>query len=53
LPTNYPEFFGQFVLSINGTPLECNVFSRFRLEEVETTYNIAVAATGSGSEQVH
>ncbi|MFN3388487.1 MAG: DNA adenine methylase [Allosphingosinicella sp.] len=39
---------GKFVLSINDTPGVREVFRRFELEEVETTYTIATAATGAG-----
>lgn len=38
----------QFVLSINDTPLAREVFGRFRLDEVQTTYTIATAASGRG-----
>lgn len=41
------EITGRFVLSINDTPLAREVFGRFRIEEVETTYTVA-ASTGTG-----
>lgn len=40
---------GQFILSINDTPMARSVFGRFRLEEVETTYTISTATTGHGT----
>lgn len=39
---------GQFILSINDTPGARGVFNQFEIEEVETTYSIATAATGAG-----
>jgi DNA adenine methylase len=39
---------GQFVLSINDTPGAREVFSRFALEDVETTYTIGTKAAGGG-----
>lgn len=39
---------GQFVLSINATPLAREVFGRFQMAEVETTYTIATASAGKG-----
>ncbi|WP_345785277.1 DNA adenine methylase [Roseisolibacter sp. H3M3-2] len=39
---------GRFILSINDTPLAREVFGRFELEEVETTWTISTAATGGG-----
>jgi DNA adenine methylase len=39
---------GRFVLSINDTPLAREVFGRFALEEVQTTYTISTATVGSG-----
>lgn len=40
---------GRFVLSINDTPLAREVFSRFQLAEVQTTYTISTATTGGGT----
>lgn len=39
---------GQFVLSINDTPLARECFGWFSFEEVQTTYTIATATAGSG-----
>lgn len=39
---------GKFILSINDTPGAREVFERFNIEMVETTYTIATATTGSG-----
>lgn len=39
---------GQFILSINDTPLAREVFGRFRMEEVQTTYTISTATAGAG-----
>ncbi|MFQ3894629.1 DNA adenine methylase [Sphingobium sp. R-7] len=39
---------GQFILSINDTPGAREVFSRFDIEAVETTWTIATASTGGG-----
>ncbi|MBB3347301.1 DNA adenine methylase [Sphingomonas sp. BK069] len=39
---------GTFVLSINATPGAREVFARFALDEVATTYTIGTAAAGSG-----
>jgi DNA adenine methylase len=39
---------GSFILSINDTPGAREVFGRFALEQVETTWTIATAATGGG-----
>jgi DNA adenine methylase len=39
---------GQFVLSINDTPGVREIFGRFVLEEVETTYTIGTASAGGG-----
>jgi DNA adenine methylase len=39
---------GRFVLSINATEGARDVFGRFNVEEVETTYTIATASTGGG-----
>lgn len=39
---------GRFVLSINDTPGARAVFDRFDVAEVETTYSLGTAATGSG-----
>lgn len=39
---------GSFILSINDTPLSREVFAPFAIEEVETTYTLATAATGAG-----
>lgn len=39
---------GQFVLSINDTPGAREVYGRFDIEEVETTYTIATATAGAG-----
>jgi DNA adenine methylase len=39
---------GRFVLSINDTPGAREVFSRFDIAEVETTWTIATASSGSG-----
>ncbi len=37
---------GQFVLSINGTPGAREVFGRFQVDDVETTYTIGTAGGG-------
>jgi DNA adenine methylase len=39
---------GQFILSINDTPAVREVFGRFELEEVETTYGIGTKMAGAG-----
>ena len=39
---------GRFVLSINATPGAREVFSRFAIEDVETTYTICTATSGGG-----
>jgi DNA adenine methylase len=39
---------GQFILSINDTPGAREVFGRFELEEVETTYGIGTKMAGAG-----
>lgn len=39
---------GRFVLSINDTPGAREVFARFAIEEVKTTYTLATAMTGAG-----
>lgn len=39
---------GQFVLSINDTPGAREVFGRFELDEVQTTYGICTKVTGAG-----
>lgn len=39
---------GQFILSINDTPGAREVFGRFAIEEVQTTWTISTAATGGG-----
>lgn len=39
---------GRFVLSINDTAGAREVFGRFQLAEVETTYTISTASSGSG-----
>jgi len=39
---------GRFILSINDTPGAREVFARFAIEEVETTYTISTATTGKG-----
>lgn len=39
---------GQFVLTINATPGAREVFGRFELEEIGTTYSIGTAAAGAG-----
>jgi DNA adenine methylase len=39
---------GRFILSVNDTPLAREVFGRFRLAEVPTTYTIATATAGGG-----
>ena len=39
---------GRFILSINDHPIARAAFSRFAIEEVETTYTISTAATGGG-----
>lgn len=39
---------GSFILSINDTPLSRDVFGRFAIEEVETTWTISTASTGGG-----
>ncbi|MDO7843479.1 DNA adenine methylase [Sphingomonas immobilis] len=39
---------GRFVLSINAADGAREVFGRFAIEEVETTYTISTAATGGG-----
>jgi DNA adenine methylase len=36
------------ILWINDTPLAREVFGRFQLDEVETTYTIATATSGAG-----
>lgn len=40
---------GRFILSINDTPLAREVFGRFAIAEVETTYTIATATSGKGT----
>lgn len=40
---------GRFVLSINDTPLAREVFGRFQLAEVQTTYTISTVTTGGGT----
>ncbi len=37
---------GQFVLSINATPGAREVFTRFRVDDVETTYTVGTASGG-------
>jgi DNA adenine methylase len=39
---------GRFILSINDTPGAREVFSRFELEETQTTYGICTKVTGAG-----
>lgn len=39
---------GRFLLSINDTPLSRDVFGRFRIEEVPTTWTIATKSAGRG-----
>jgi len=39
---------GQFILSINATDGAREVFNRFAIDEVETTYTISTATTGGG-----
>ncbi|WP_375381965.1 DNA adenine methylase [uncultured Sphingomonas sp.] len=39
---------GKFVLSINATPGARQVFARFRIDDVETTYTIGTASGGAG-----
>jgi len=39
---------GRFILSINDTPLAREVFGRFQIAEVTTTYTISTATVGSG-----
>lgn len=39
---------GQFLLSINDTPEIREIFGRFDLEDVETTYTLGSAASGAG-----
>lgn len=39
---------GRFILSINATPGAREVFGRFLVEDVETTYTLSAAATGAG-----
>jgi DNA adenine methylase len=39
---------GRFILSINDTPLARQVFDRFAIERVETTYTISTAMGGGG-----
>lgn len=42
------EIEGRFVLSINATPGAREMFGRFTMDEVETTYTIATATAGAG-----
>jgi DNA adenine methylase len=39
---------GRFILSINDTPAVREVFGRFRMEEVQTTYTLSTASAGAG-----
>jgi DNA adenine methylase len=39
---------GRFILSINATQGAREVFDRFNVEEVKTTYTVATATTGAG-----
>lgn len=39
---------GQFILSINDTPLAREVFGRFSVDAIETTYTISTATAGKG-----
>nr|WP_197277411.1 DNA adenine methylase [Sphingomonas profundi] len=39
---------GRFILSINDTPGAREVFGRFRIDEAETTWTLATAASGGG-----
>lgn len=48
LANQLSDISGQFILSINATGGAREVFGRFAIEEVETTYTISTATSGGG-----